>query len=153
MSDTRLKMKTPTKVDRAFCETSSATTSENVRGVAVLLADAYADTIDATANVAMTSMLDAMIVRSVSIDSDVIAGTTSAAIHWSAALARNAPAMATTHIARGLIQRRSAVRLSRNFRRATTSHTPLQADDGFRDLCQKEASPTLRSDVRASILI
>lgn len=65
-----------------------------MRAVAVPLADAYAETIEATANVAITSILDAMIVMSVSIHPDVTAGTTSAAIHWSAALARTTPAIA-----------------------------------------------------------
>ena len=40
VSATTLKMKAPMKVDSAFCDTSSATTSGNERGVALLLAEA-----------------------------------------------------------------------------------------------------------------
>ena len=57
---TQMAMKAPMKVDRAFCEPSSLMTSVNVRGVAVLAAEAYAETIDATAKVAMTRKLRAL---------------------------------------------------------------------------------------------
>ena len=53
------KMKAPMKVAKAFCDTSSANTRVNARGVAVVLADPYAETMEATAKVAITNMLDA----------------------------------------------------------------------------------------------
>ena len=67
-------MNAPRNADSAICETSSPRINGNERGVAELLADAYADTIEPTANVAMTSMLEAMILSNVSVDSLVIAG-------------------------------------------------------------------------------
>ncbi len=85
-----LKMNAPMNVDSAFWETSSATTIVNARGVAVLLAEAYAATIDATANVAITSMLDDMMDSSDSIDSGVMVGTCSPRPVPSTAWERNA---------------------------------------------------------------
>ena len=70
-------MKAPRKVDRAFCERSSDTSSEKERGVARALAAAKADTIEVTARVAITSMLPAVIDSSVSIESDDTARTRS----------------------------------------------------------------------------
>ena len=56
-----LKMKAAMKVDSAVFDTSSATTSANARGVALLLTEEYAATIEPTAKVATPSMLAAMI--------------------------------------------------------------------------------------------
>lgn len=70
-----LKINAPRKVDRAFWETSSEMTKEKERGVAVLLAEAYAATIDATAKVAITSMLAEIVVSKIPNDSKVISGT------------------------------------------------------------------------------
>ncbi len=62
-------------VESAFCDVSLETTSGNERGVALPLADAYADTMDATAKVAITSMLAATIRRSASSESLLMSAT------------------------------------------------------------------------------
>ena len=56
ISATTLKMKAPTKVDRAFWETSSEMTKEKERGVAVLLAEAKAATIDMLAEIIISKV-------------------------------------------------------------------------------------------------
>jgi hypothetical protein len=73
-SATMLKMNAPRNVESAFCERSSASTSGKDLGVAVVLAEAYAATMDVTEKMAMTSMLDAMIDSSDSRDAAVMDG-------------------------------------------------------------------------------
>jgi hypothetical protein len=69
-----LKMNAPMKVESAFCDTSSAMIRVNDLGVAELLAEAYAETMDVTAKTAITSMLDAMIESRASMESGVMWG-------------------------------------------------------------------------------
>jgi hypothetical protein len=56
------------------CDTSSAIIRVNDLGVAELLAEAYAETMDATAKVAITSMLAPKIASRASIESVVTLG-------------------------------------------------------------------------------
>jgi len=53
-----LKINAPIKVDRAYWERSSEIISGNARGVAELLAEWYAETMEVTASVAITSILE-----------------------------------------------------------------------------------------------
>ena len=70
-----LNMKAPIKVDRAYCDTSSVTIILKDLGVAVLLAAENAETIDATAKIEITNMLEDKISNSPSIDFGFIMGT------------------------------------------------------------------------------
>jgi hypothetical protein len=68
-------MNAPIKMERAYCDTSSVITILKDLGVVVLLAEENAESIDATANIEMTNMLDDIMSRSPSIDSGFIMGT------------------------------------------------------------------------------
>jgi hypothetical protein len=70
-------MNAPMKVERAYCDTSSVTTILKDLGVAVLPAAENAESIDATANMEITNMLDDIMSKSFSIDSIFITGTRS----------------------------------------------------------------------------
>jgi hypothetical protein len=85
--------------------------SGNERGVAELLADAYAATMEATANVAIISMLDAMSLSKVSVDSSLTSGRKLWSSVASMRSARKTVAMDSAHTISGLIHRRSRKRL------------------------------------------
>lgn len=70
-------MNAPINIERAFCETSSVTTILKDLGVAVLLADENAESIEATANVDITNMLADIMSRRSPIESFSISGTMS----------------------------------------------------------------------------
>jgi len=89
-----------------------------VSGVAVFAADAYADTIEDTANVAITSMLAERIPRSLSTESSLTCGTTSLRPMPSVSSARKTNAIENKAIKRGFTQSRSRSRFRWNFKRS-----------------------------------
>ena len=107
---TTLKMKAPTNVDNAFCDTSSAITRGNARGVAVVLAEEYAATMEATAKVAMASMLAAMMDRRLSNEPFDTSGARRASGKVSDTLAPNTAMIETAQINSGLTHKRSRMR-------------------------------------------
>ena len=120
-----LKIKAPMKVESARCEMSSATTRSNDLGDAVLLADEYAATIDATAKVAITSMLEAMMESRVSIESVEIRGTTCSRPVSSATLAARAAPTESSPTAIGLTHSRSRIRLMTYLTRSVAPAMPM----------------------------
>jgi hypothetical protein len=107
-------MNAPTKIDSAFCDTSSATISGKARAVADCPVDAYADTIDATAKVATPSMLAAMISNISTTEPCAISGTFQSIGRVSASCASRTPPTDRMQAISGLTQRRSRRRLNRN---------------------------------------
>jgi hypothetical protein len=112
------KMKAPTKIDSAFCETSSAITSGNARSVADCPVDAYAATIDATAKVATPSMLAAITLSRSTIEPCAISGTFQSIGMLSTRCASATPATDKTQAIMGLTHSRSRKRFIRNCIRA-----------------------------------
>jgi hypothetical protein len=80
------------KTDRAFCDISSVTTILKDRGVAVLLAAANADNIDATANIEITNILAEIVSSKPLIDAVFMLGTSLSNLVPSALWANNATA-------------------------------------------------------------
>ena len=95
-------MNDPMKTDRAFCEASSVTTILNDLGVAVLLAAAYADNIDPTANIEITNMLAEIVSSKPLIDSVFMPGTSVSNLVPSAWWANNATATEHKQNSKGL---------------------------------------------------
>jgi hypothetical protein len=89
-------------------------TKGNERGVAVVLAEEYADTIDATAKVAMASILAAMMDRRLSTDPLDTSGDRCASGKLSDTFAPNTAMTETAQISNGLIHKRSRMRCNRN---------------------------------------
>ena len=78
-------------MERAFCDTSSATTNLKERGVAVELAAAKAEIMEPTANMAITNMVDESVLSKSSSDSYLMSGAMSVKKVPSANSATSAP--------------------------------------------------------------
>ena len=91
-------------MERAFCDTSSATTNLKERGVAVELAAAKAEIMEPTANMAITNMVDESVLSKSSSDSYLMSGAMSVKKVPSANSATSAPIMESKQNINGLNQ-------------------------------------------------
>ena len=91
-------------MERAFCDTSSATTNLKDRGVAVELAAAKADIMEPTAKMAITNMLLESVLSKSSSDSYLMSGAMTVRKVPSANSATSAPMMERMQNIKGLNQ-------------------------------------------------